>query len=211
MRLCPVCTSDELERTSSTGLRVIVCIVLILIPLGIFICWIPFVFPHKFQCKVCGFDGAQDTFREMDWREFEAYKQKYAALLEQFRPTLGKWFQDQEERLYKAVEFRGHLMLIRFGQEDMDSYILLGYTPEENRITVIKAGDYMRASDYNGNNLTPLGQQMVEAEEYEMFRRQEETSMVQWLAEQGKMTAPQQVEIRTIDEKTTSGATEATA
>lgn len=84
MKVYPECKSDMLEETSSIALRVIVCLILIFfIPLGIFFCWIPFVFPRKYACRNCGSDVP--TPEDIDWREIEEKKQEYKELQENKR------------------------------------------------------------------------------------------------------------------------------
>jgi transcription initiation factor IIE alpha subunit len=83
MKVCPECKSDLLEDTSSTALRVVVCIVLLFIPFGIFICWVPFIFPRNYACKNCGADVP--TPQDIDWREFEEKKEEYKELQENKR------------------------------------------------------------------------------------------------------------------------------
>jgi DNA-directed RNA polymerase subunit RPC12/RpoP len=84
MKVCPECKSDMLEETSSTALRVVVCLILIFfIPFGIFFCWIPFAFPRKYACKNCGADVP--TPQELDWREVDEKKQEYKEVQENKR------------------------------------------------------------------------------------------------------------------------------
>ncbi|MFZ5944682.1 MAG: hypothetical protein ACOYVD_11265 [Bacillota bacterium] len=71
MKLCPECKSDSIERSSSTGVRVVVCIILLFIPYGLFICWIPFVFSHTYRCNICGTDVKESDLIDLDWREKE--------------------------------------------------------------------------------------------------------------------------------------------
>lgn len=84
MKVCPECKSDMLEETSSTVLRVIICLILIfIIPFGIFFCWIPFVFSRKYVCKNCGSDVS--TPEDIDWREIDEKKQEYKEVQENKR------------------------------------------------------------------------------------------------------------------------------
>ncbi|MBZ4655217.1 MAG: hypothetical protein JG781_2576 [Peptococcaceae bacterium] len=87
MKLCPKCHSDSIERTSSIGLRVVICIlILIFIPFGLLFCWIPFVFPHTYQCHNYGKDMKEEEVVEMDWREREALLEKEKRLEEKLQP-----------------------------------------------------------------------------------------------------------------------------
>jgi len=71
MMHCPACKSDSIEKNSSIGLRVIACIILLFIPYGIFLCWIPFIIPYTFTCKVCGYSANENELISIDWREKE--------------------------------------------------------------------------------------------------------------------------------------------
>lgn len=84
MKLCNNCKSDMLERTSSIGARIFVCIMILLfIPFGIFLFWIPFVIPHRYECKKCGTESKENDLLEVDWREKEKILEEEKKLEEQ--------------------------------------------------------------------------------------------------------------------------------
>src|SRR5699024_2418698 len=95
MELCPNCYSDNVERTSSTGLRVVVCIILLFIPFGLLICWVPSAFPHTYRCKHCANEGKEEELLSVDWRERETFIEKEKMLKETIDPLIGKWFERQ--------------------------------------------------------------------------------------------------------------------
>ncbi|MCP8615400.1 hypothetical protein [Salirhabdus salicampi] len=72
MELCHECNSDVIEKQSNIGIKIFACIVLLFIPYGILICWVPFLFPPKYYCKQCG--HIMDEPKYVDWREFEKKK-----------------------------------------------------------------------------------------------------------------------------------------
>jgi len=102
VKLCPECKSDSIEKSYSIGLRVVVCIILLFIPFGIFFCWIPFVFPYTYRCKVCGTDVKEEELIDIDWREKEIMLEQYKIFEEKLAPFLDKWFLEKE-KVYKVV------------------------------------------------------------------------------------------------------------
>jgi quinol-cytochrome oxidoreductase complex cytochrome b subunit len=74
MKLCPNCKSDLIERHNYYVIKIIVAIILLFIPFGFFICWLPFVLSGNYHCKNCG-EEFPDA-KEIDWREFEKMKQE---------------------------------------------------------------------------------------------------------------------------------------
>ncbi|MBY6037706.1 hypothetical protein KUV80_13630 [Fictibacillus nanhaiensis] len=73
MKLCPHCRSDLIERNNFYWVKIPIAIILLFIPFGFFICWVPFVISGDYECKNCrrSFTNA----KEVDWREFEKMKQ----------------------------------------------------------------------------------------------------------------------------------------
>jgi len=135
MKVCPECFSDSIERTSSVGLRVVMCIILLFIPFGLFICWIPFVFPHTYRCNICGKEGKEEELIGMDWREKEILLEKQKAMEKNLEPTMGKWLK-AEENLYKVTKGKGHLLLLQATEEKFKLLRIDDYLPETNTIKV---------------------------------------------------------------------------
>ncbi|WP_100333370.1 hypothetical protein [Bacillus alkalisoli] len=63
-----------LEKKNFFAFKIPIAVVLVIIPGGIFFCWVPFLFPGTYGCKSCGREFSKP--REMDWREFEKYKKE---------------------------------------------------------------------------------------------------------------------------------------
>lgn len=112
MDICPECKSDDVEKTYSIGLRVLVCVILLFIPYGIFLCWIPFVFPYRHICHVCGTEIEADQLLRMDWREREELLKEHQELEEKVTPYLGKWIEDQTGRVFKVAKGKGQIFLV---------------------------------------------------------------------------------------------------
>lgn len=74
MKLCIHCESDLVEKKNFFALKIPIAIILILVPYGIFICWLPFVIPGNFACKKCGREFRKP--KEIDCREFEKLKRE---------------------------------------------------------------------------------------------------------------------------------------
>ncbi|OEH93855.1 hypothetical protein [Bacillus solimangrovi] len=73
MKLCTHCDSDMVEKNNFLGFKIPIAIVLILIPYGIFVCWLPFIIPGNYICKNCGREFRK--VKEIDWREYEKMKE----------------------------------------------------------------------------------------------------------------------------------------
>lgn len=136
MKICPECYSDNVERTSSIGVRLIICILLLFIPFGIFICWIPFVFPHRFICKVCGKDDKEELLVDVDWRESEILLENQKTLENNLKSKFDKWF-ILEDNLYKVVKVRGYLLLVKVTEKNIDTLLIKDYSLDTNTIKVI--------------------------------------------------------------------------
>lgn len=134
MEVCKVCMSDNLEKMSSTGLRVVICIVLIFIPFGFLICWLPFVFEHKYICKNCGTESKSSQLLKLDWREKEKFLEEYRELKDLMKPFINMWIIDYNETLYKIVLYKEQLFAIEFNRDKYKSYRIKGFKDDEIKL-----------------------------------------------------------------------------
>ncbi|MDQ0254008.1 hypothetical protein J2S74_001381 [Evansella vedderi] len=122
MQLCPECKSDTVQRTSSTPLRVILCLILIfIIPFGLFFAWIPFVFPHTFECKNCGKQGNESELKQVDWREREMLLVNEKAFGNRLQPIMEYWF-EQMGYLYKITMENHMFVLVKVSEQEVVAY-----------------------------------------------------------------------------------------
>ncbi|ABR48284.1 hypothetical protein Amet_2125 [Alkaliphilus metalliredigens QYMF] len=193
MKVCPECYSDNVERTSSIGARLFICIFLLFIPFGIFICWIPFVFPHRFICKVCGKDDKEEMMVAIDWRESEILLENQKTLENNLRPKFDRWF-NFEDSLYKIVKARGYLLLLKVTKNNIETLLIKEYSSDTNIIkttsslsnkfkalkTNSAANNSMNNSGYNSSIydsiinkmiLTPIGNELITEEEFDSFKK----------------------------------------
>ncbi|RPF52078.1 hypothetical protein [Aquisalibacillus elongatus] len=133
MYLCPECKSDHVEKTYSIGLRVIVCIILLFIPYGILICWVPFVFPYKYICYLCGTETVNDQMLQIDWREREELAKEFFRFEEKIDPLLGEWIEDQDGRIFKVAKGKGQFFLVEVKDiENVTTHRIVDYIEEPN-------------------------------------------------------------------------------
>ncbi|GEL77761.1 LITAF-like zinc ribbon domain-containing protein [Tenuibacillus multivorans] len=203
MDICPECKSDDVEKTYSIGLRVVVCVILLFIPYGIFFCWIPFVFPYTHVCNVCGTELSSDQLLRMDWREREELLKEHQQLEEKLFPYLGKWIEDQEERLFKVAKGKGQIFLVEVnGTKKATTYRVVEYN-EQNDVPEIKssskvgskfrrviqeAGDFVSfdENEYtNKTSLTELGKELLTKDEFNNIK-DNDLDIHNWLKELGK-------------------------
>ncbi|WP_078552067.1 hypothetical protein [Bacillus alkalicellulosilyticus] len=77
------------------------CLILIfLIPYGVFVCWVPFILPHKFSCSNCFNNGKEAELVSIDWRDREKLIEQEKAFEEDVLPLMEKWF-EREGKLFK--------------------------------------------------------------------------------------------------------------
>ncbi len=136
MKLCPECKSDNIERTSSTGLRVFACIVLLFIPYGFIICWVPFVFSHTFTCKNCGNTGKENELIQIDWREREQISEEFKKLQEKASIFSNKWFKDFDGNLYKIALSKTQPMVIKVENKALIPYRITDLEIEGQRVRI---------------------------------------------------------------------------
>jgi hypothetical protein len=125
MNLCPYCLSDQIERTTSTGLRIVVCLILIfIVPFGFFFCWVPFVFSHKYRCLRCHEETKENDLLLLDWRDREqllAYsKENHSSIL----PLIGQWI-NYNDRLYKLVQKEQWVFLVEVKEQSVRTFALV--------------------------------------------------------------------------------------
>jgi|GEM_PF-2600618 len=219
MKLCPECYSDSVERTSSTVLRILACVVLLFIPFGLLFCFIPFLLPHSFHCRVCGKEGNEGELIEIDWREKENILEGYRTRKLQLEPFLGNWFSN-DGNLYKTVEGKGQLLLIEVTDGNMVPLRITEYLPTTGTLkATTRVGKDLKvltliSSDKTtkGNSpdalpsvpeaavtgLTTFGRSLIAENELTVFRNGL-TELQLWLEERGKIVEPLQV---IVDENT---------
>lgn len=134
MQVCRVCKSDNLERTSSTGLRIFCCIVLLFIPFGLFFCWIPFVLEHKYDCNNCGTQSKASELLSVDWRERESYLEEYRKLESRLSTCINKWLQYDMTSIYKIVLYKGQLFAIEFNGKFLDAFRIKKVSDDNKKI-----------------------------------------------------------------------------
>ncbi|WP_096185749.1 hypothetical protein [Evansella halocellulosilytica] len=212
MDICPECKSDDVEKTYSIGLRVVVCLIFVfIIPYGIFLCWIPFVFPYKHVCHVCGSEIESDQLLRMDWREREELLKEHQKLEGEVAPFLGKWIEDQVGRIYKVAKGKGQIFLVEINKQEVTIYRVVACN-EKNDALEIKAsskvgskfrriiqdsGDFgsFDDNDYtNETTLTQIGQELFTKDEFNHIK-DDNLDIHYWLKELGKIQQKVNVEI----------------
>jgi hypothetical protein len=187
MMLCPKCKSDTVERTSSTGARVIVCIILLFIPFGFLFCWIPFVFPHTYKCNVCGNEGKEEELLNVDWRERDDLMKEYENLGQKLYLLEDKWIKNQHSNLCKIVKTSGKVYLLELTESNnIGTYRILHYIEGEDLNTVIVKNisedfSVMAKGEDNILFLTSFGKELITLEEFEEIVS---GSFVQWMENQ---------------------------
>lgn len=205
MKLCPECKSDSLARTSSTGLRVIVCVVLLFIPYGFFFCWIPFILPHSFRCNICGAELKAPDLLDLDWRERDVLMEQHRRLEAKLNPMLDQWVADQQANLGKIVKSKGQFMLLQVAGQDVNPFRIVDYTALEQADELVLSEkissefrifdlpplsyspyrDRTGQSDRQQRRLTELGRQLLTGREVELIRSGEDALHVALSQEQG--------------------------
>lgn len=75
MILCTNCESDLVVKKDFYAFKIpIVLIIFIVMPYGLYYCWLPFLFRGNYACKKCGHEASK--FKEIDWREFEKLRKE---------------------------------------------------------------------------------------------------------------------------------------
>ncbi len=213
MKICPQCTSDSHERTSSTGLRVVLCLILIfIVPYGFFICWVPFIFPHKFHCNVCGYHGKEEELLTLDWRESEELKEKHRELHESLQLVKDRWVQDTEHNSYKVVHGKGQYLLIKVQENNIVPYRIVGYHIDSKpNIILIKDNlaenfnvtlSISKNVDKSNIQLNDFGKTILMDEEFDEFLNRSLLAFSQWLTQSNKVAIKVDIEVLLNSERT---------
>lgn len=124
MNLCPHCLSDQIERSTSIGLRIFVCLILLfLVPFGFFFCWLPFVFSHIYRCLRCHEETKEGELLLLDWRnrnQLVSYSKEYHSSI---LPVIGQWL-IYNEALYKLVQKEQWIFLLEVKDNSVRSFAL---------------------------------------------------------------------------------------
>lgn len=136
MQICKVCGSDSLEKTSSTGLRVFLCIVLMFLPWGLLYCWLPFIREHTYVCTNCGTESKASEIETIDSREMESRNQDYKTMVEESKDLIDKWIMTDSNELCKVIYLKGQLFIVGVDSESAITYRMLKYKAEEKLIVV---------------------------------------------------------------------------
>lgn len=204
MKLCPKCKSDSLEMTSSPGLRVLACIVLLFIPFGIFLCWLPFVLPHSYRCRICGAKLEAGALLELDWRERDVLMEKHRLLEAKLAPLAGAWLKDQDGTAHKIVQARGQFLLLQLNKHRIDPLRVVEYMNSIGQETLLLSDSWaaelemIERSSYStaapGTKLadgpaivlTELGQQLLTEPELQKMGEGNDI-LLEWLEENGPL------------------------
>ncbi len=203
MKLCPECKSDKIEKGYSIGLRVVGCIILLFIPFGFFFCWIPFVLPYTYSCKVCGVNVKEEELIDIDWREKEIMLEDYKLFEEKLNPFLDKWF-IANEKIYKIVKAKGQFLLLEFVNDNTYTYRIVDYVNENgiNKFTISKKltseFDLLKnqwiveydASDNKAEKsediLSSFGKQVISENELIKFKSGKD-ALIEWIEQEKNM------------------------
>ncbi|WP_188205589.1 hypothetical protein [Alkalibacillus aidingensis] len=211
MNICPKCKSDSLEKGYSMGLRVLVCLLLaIVVPFGILFCWIPFVFPYKYHCDVCGSDVDRDDVVQMDWREREELIKEHQQFEEKIAPFLGKWIEGDDGKIFKVAKGKGLLLLVEpFSEDEQETYRIVNYHDRGGEPTIAvspKVGKkYLHVTDVVGSfangdpmetALTTIGRDLITEEEFDLIK-DSESDFYEVMKEQGKVEQDINIEMVT--------------
>ena len=175
MQICKVCGSDSLEKTSSTGLRVFLCIVLMFFPWGLLYCWLPFIREHTYVCTNCGTDIKASEIETIDSREMESKNQAYNTMVEESEGLIENWIMTDSNELCKVIYLKGQLFIVGIDSESAITYRMLKYKAEENLIVVdsrvgIKHQIYRTMVDGKGYYITDYGKTVMPLDEQSLIK-----------------------------------------
>ena len=135
MKHCPVCKSDDLDRSSAIPLRVIAALILaFLVPMGVFIAWIPFIIPHAFLCRRCGNETGEKDLLRSDWRERDSWEADEVSRTENLSSLENQWIDDGDGPLKKVVCFHGLWIAYFFHQREGKASLIHEYDPKEGKL-----------------------------------------------------------------------------
>lgn len=171
MQVCKECKSDVVERTSSTAGRVVVCIILLFIPFGFLVCWVPFVFAHTYKCKNCGLEGKEDMLMDLDWREKDLMLD-INNTSDSMQPYIGKWLHNNFEA-YKLVSHKHQILLLSPTLEGIVPYKLIRCSNDEASTTLhIKK---------LVSELGSLSEFLMSRDELEEFNNNDYNGFIKWV------------------------------
>jgi len=135
LKHCPVCNSDDLDRSSAIPLRVIAAIILtFIIPMGVFIAWIPFLLPYAYLCRRCGNETKEEKLMHSDWRERTTWIEKEEKQSELLSPLEKQWFDDGNGPLKKVIYFHHLWIAYSCHKKVPKANVIHGYDQEEGKL-----------------------------------------------------------------------------
>ncbi|SHJ88022.1 hypothetical protein SAMN02745751_03619 [Dethiosulfatibacter aminovorans DSM 17477] len=201
MQICKVCGSDILEKTSSTGLRVFLCIVLMFLPYGLLYCWLPLIREHTYICTNCGTESKASEIETIDSREMESRNHDYGKMVEEAEGLIDKWIMTDSNELCKLIYLKGQLFVVGVDSESAITYRMLKYKAEENLIVVdsrvgTKHQIYRTLVSGKGYNITDYGKTVMPLEEQGLIESGDYEHIVSTLA--GKYSLIEGMDIERI-------------
>lgn len=180
--------------------RIVLCVFLIFIipfPYNLLLAFIPFVFPYKYQCDVCGLQHEKDELVNIDWREKEEMYQTHQWLEEQLTPHLNMWIEDDNENVYKVVKGNGQFLLIGWAEERLEVYRIYNIASDTEPVTLHATSNVshsFRVNDYSPNpERTEFGERVLTTEEFNVFKEGDQR-MKQWLQENEQLAGQLKIE-----------------
>jgi hypothetical protein len=175
MQICKVCGSDSLEKTSSTGLRVFLCIVLMFLPYGLLYCWLPLIREHTYVCTNCGTESKAREIETIDSREMESRNHAYNKMVEEAKGLIDKWIMTVGNELCKVIYLKGQLFIVGVDSESAITYRMLKYKAEENLIVVdsrvgTKHQIYRTMVNGKGYYITDYGKTVMPLDEQSLIK-----------------------------------------
>lgn len=190
MQLCPDCKSDTVERTSSTTLRVIGCLVLIfIIPFGLFFAWIPFVLPHTFRCHNCKRQGNESDLMHVDWRERDELLAEDRQLGQKLDPLKEYWF-EQMASLYKITDVNHMYILVKVSEASTTAFQI--HDIIDNSLQVKNLDTRLEPFTYTAYDWEPtdFGKNLFTAAEMELIVKRDYRGLKEHLQKSNRLIQP---------------------
>jgi len=135
LKHCPVCTSDDIYKSSSMPMRLVVALVLaVLIPYGIVVAWVPFVFAQAFICRRCGNETKAQDLKASDWRERKRWIEEDEKKFRVLRSFQNHWIDDGEGPLKKVIYFKENWIAYAYDEQESKGNIIEGYDEKEKKL-----------------------------------------------------------------------------
>ncbi|WP_018924446.1 hypothetical protein [Salsuginibacillus kocurii] len=186
--ICPECMSDNIDQRSSIALRVVCALILIVfVPLGIFIAWVPFVLPIIYQCNKCGVSKRKEEMETMDWRDKETFTDEYQMLEQRLLPYFNTWIEDQDNQVAKLIKAESLFLLLYVTNEQITLHRIKEIDEVELPLrlhTVHLTGNHLKVARNNYLTLTEFGKKLLTDEEAAMIHNEETkrgTKLRDWL------------------------------